>query len=543
MISILNFPLSLFMSIVLVPLLMRYANVLGLVDRPDGVRKIHTRVIPKSGGLAIALAVLIPILYSSSKLTELIPLLIGSLVIVISGLLDDRYDLNFKWKFLGQIIAILIFLAGTPGLSEKTFFDNELFSGNEFLSEWATTAILFVFLVGVSNAINLSDGLDGLAAGITMISLGLIALLANDAELMSVFIVALALMGALMGFLRYNTHPAQVFMGDTGSQFIGYTSAALAIYLSQNSVSAISPVLPVLILGIPIMDTLMVMSVRMYAGKSPFYPDKNHIHHQLMKFGFRHYEAVAILYLVQICLVVTTYFLRYQHELILLLFYFLFASTCLGLLYLANVRQWKFRVETTDSVFVDRRNPLLRSMNWIFEYSVGIITLGLCLALTILNFATIQSHFMVMQLALVLLLGSFLVGIFFPQLSALTTRLLAYSATVLLLYAFAVSFTTGIAGTLLNIILFFLGAFLLLSIRMTRKDQFQLNNQDLIILFILLVGPLLPFEGDDGVKIGVMLFRMSIMIYAIEYVISKSQRFNFILKCFSTLTLFSVCFI
>ncbi len=537
MISMLNFPLSLFMSIVLVPLLMRYADILGLVDRPDGVRKIHTKIIPKSGGLAIALAVLIAILYSNSKLTELVPLLLGSLVIVISGLLDDRYDLNFKWKFLGQIIAILIFLVGTPGLSEKTLFYSHFFSG------WVTSTILFIFLLGVSNAINLSDGLDGLAAGITMISLGLIALLASDAELACVFIVALALMGALMGFLRYNTHPAQVFMGDTGSQFIGYTSAALAIYLSQNSVSAISPVLPVLILGIPIMDTLMVMSVRIYSGKSPFYPDKNHIHHQLMKFGFRHYEAVAILYVVQICLVITTYLLRYQHEVVLLLFYFLFASLCLGCLYLANLKQWKFRLEATNAVFVDRRNPLLRSMNWVFEYSVGIITFCFCLALAILSFSTIQSHFVILRLALFLLVGSFLIGILFPKLNVLTTRLLAYSATVLLLYAFAVSFTNGMAGTLLNIILFFLGAFLLLSIRLTRKDQFQLNNQDLIILFILLVGPLLPFEGDDGVKVGVMLFRMSIMIYAIEYVISKSQKFNFMIKCFATLILFSVCFI
>jgi UDP-GlcNAc:undecaprenyl-phosphate/decaprenyl-phosphate GlcNAc-1-phosphate transferase len=535
MINMLNFPLSLFLSIALVPLLMRYANVLGLVDRPDGVRKIHTHTIPKSGGLAIAIAVLIPVLYSSGKLTELVPLLIGSLVIVISGLLDDRYDLNFKWKFIGQIIAIVIFLVGTPSLSEKTFF-------NDAFPAWITTAILFIFLLGVSNAINLSDGLDGLAAGITMISLGLIALLASNAELANVFIVSMALMGALMGFLRYNTHPAQVFMGDTGSQFIGYTSAALAVYLSQNLVSAVSPVLPIMILGLPIMDTLMVMSVRMYAGKSPFYPDKNHIHHQLMKFGFRHYEAVAILYVVQIMLVITTYFLRYQHEITLLIFYILFASLCLSCLYIANLKQWKFRFEREELVFVERRNPFLRSMSWIFEYSVGIITGCFCLALAVLSFSTLESHLVIMRLALALLLGSFLIGIIFPRFSTLTTRLLSYSATVLLLYAFSVSVTTGITGSVLNVILFFLGVLLLLSIRLTRKDQFQLNNQDLIILFILLVGPLLPFEGEDGVKIGVMLFRMSILIYAIEYVISKSQRCNFIIKCFSTLTLFSVCF-
>ena len=519
------------------PLLMRYANVLGLVDRPDGIRKIHTKVIPKSGGLSIALAVLIPILYSSSKLSELVPLLIGSLVIVISGLLDDRYELNFKWKFLGQIIAILIFLIGTPELSGKIFSEaSSFYRVLNFL-------ILFVFLLGVSNAINLSDGLDGLAAGITMISLGLIALLSSNTEITSVLIVAMALMGALMGFLRFNTHPAQVFMGDTGSQFIGYTSAALAVYLSQNSVAAISPVLPVLILGLPIMDTLMVMSVRIYSGKSPFYPDKNHIHHQLMKFGFRHYEAVAILYIVQICLVLTTYTLRYQNEFLLLLVYCIFAALCLGCLYFANLTQWKFRTEILTTGFVDRRNPFLRSMNWLYEYSVVTIAICVCIALTILSVATIQSHIVVMRLALSLLIGSFLLGILFPRLTILTTRLLAYSATVLLLYTFAVSFTTGTAGVYLNIILFLLGAFLLLSIRMTRKDQFQLNNQDLIILFILLVGPLLPFEGDDGVRIGVMLFRMSIMIYAIEYIISKSQKLNFVIKVFSTLILFSVCFL
>ena len=536
MISMLNFPLSLFLSIVLVPFLMRYADLLGLVDRPDGIRKIHTKTIPKSGGLAIALAVLVPVLYSSNMLKDLLPLLLGSLVIVVSGFLDDRYDLNFKWKFLGQIIAILIFLIGTPELSGKIFSDGST------LSKVLNFSIIFIFLLGVSNAINLSDGLDGLAAGITMISLGLIALLASISEMINVLIVAMALMGALMGFLRFNTHPAQVFMGDTGSQFIGYTSAALAVYLSQNSVSAISPVLPVLILGLPIMDTLMVMSVRLYAGKSPFYPDKNHIHHQLMKFGFRHYEAVAILYIVQICLVLATFMLRYHDELILLFAYFLFASICLGLLYFANIKQWKFRIETVGAIFVDRRNPLLRGMSWIYKYSVITIAICICIALSILSYATLESHIIVMRLGLILLIGAFVLGILFPKLGSLITRLLAYSATVLLLYTFGVSFSSGYAGIFLNITLLLLGFLLLLSIRMTRKDQFQLNNQDLIILFILLVGPLLPFEGDDGLDIGVMLFRVSIMIYAIEYVISKSKKLEFFMKLYSTLILFSVCF-
>lgn len=536
MISALNFPLSLFLSIALVPIFMRYAHILGLVDMPDGVRKIHTKLIPKSGGLAIAIAVLIPLLYSSGKLTELIPLLLGAFIIVIFGLIDDRYELNFKWKFIGQVIAILVFLIGTPELSEKPLFYNHAFP------EWTIKTILFIFLLGACNAINLSDGLDGLAAGITMISLGLIALLASNAELTSVLIVAMALMGALMGFLRYNTHPAQVFMGDTGSQFIGYTCAALAIYLSQNSTAAISPVLPVLILGVPIMDTLMVMSVRMYAGKSPFYPDKNHIHHQLIKFGFHHYEAVAILYLVQICLVSSTYFLRFKSENILLCSYIVFSSVCLGLLYIGHLKGWKFRRELPDLVPIERRNPLFRGMNFIYHYSVGIVTACFCVALAVLSISTISYHSLVMRLSLFLLISIFLLGIFLPRFNILITRMLAYSSTVLLLYVFSASYSDETISLCLNVLLLFLGAFLLLAIRMTRRDQFQLNNQDLIILFILLVGPILPFQGEDGVKIGVMLFRMSVLIYAIEYVISKSSRHNFIINCFSTLTLFSICF-
>lgn len=165
MTGVLSFPLSLFVSMALVPILMRYADFLGLVDRPDGIRKIHSHVIPKSGGLAIAIAVFVSVIYNFEFIYELIPLLSGALVIVIFGYLDDRFDLNYKWKFVGQIIAILIFIIGTPQLfeSDPIGFAQQLFS----------YIFLFLFLLGTSNAINLSDGLDGLAAGVTFLSLGI----------------------------------------------------------------------------------------------------------------------------------------------------------------------------------------------------------------------------------------------------------------------------------------------------------------------------------------------------------------------------------
>lgn len=537
MTNILNFPLSLFLSIALIPVLMRYANFLGLVDRPDGIRKIHTRIIPKSGGLSIAIAVFIPLLYSYKALFDLLPLLSASLIIVVFGFLDDRFDLHYKWKFLGQILAILVFLIGTPGLYEKHHFF-------EFaMPDWTIKIILFVFLLGVSNAINLSDGLDGLAAGVTFISLGLIAFLAGEAEVGRVVTVCMALMGSLMGFLRYNTHPARVFMGDTGSQFIGFTSAALAVYLSQYQGSAINPVLPVLILGLPIMDTLMVMTVRMYSGKSPFYPDKNHIHHQLMKFGFRHYEAVAILYVLQITLVSIAYFFRFFDAFILAGIYFAFTSSCLGFLYVCNRRQWKFRIEEPSPEFVERRNPILRSLHWVYEYGASVILVCIGIAWAILSIATLEYHATLRPLVFLLLIIAFFTGILFPKRVILSAKILSYSATVLTLYAFSQLYGDGFADKLLNGTLILLGVFLMLSIKLTRKELFQLNNQDLIIIFILMVGPLLPIENGDGVRVGVMLFRISILIYAIEYFLSKSPQKNFILRVFSAITLFSLCYV
>ena len=148
-----------------------------------------------------------------------------------------------------------------------------------------------------------------------------------------------------------------------------------------------------------------------------------------------------------------------------------------------------------------------------------------------------------MRLALLLLVATFVLGIAVPRWSMSTARILAYSATVLLLYTFAVSVDNSVTGFWLNVILYFMGGCVLLAIRMTRKYQFQLNNQDLIILFVLLVGPLLPFAGDDGLRVGVMIFRIAVMIYAVEFILNKSKKLNLVIKLVSAISLFTICFI
>jgi UDP-GlcNAc:undecaprenyl-phosphate GlcNAc-1-phosphate transferase len=531
-IALLSFPIALLMSMLLVPILMHFAPNLRLVDRPDGLRKMHMHIMPKSGGLAVGLAVLISILYFFDQFTALIPLLLGSLVILFSGLMDDIFDLNFKWKFFFQMIASFIFLFGTPEIYEKLYFSHSFFSG------FATKIVLFTFLMGVSNAINLSDGLDGLAAGITLLSLSIIALFASEAELVAVLIMAMALMGALMGFLRYNTHPAQVFMGDTGSQFIGFTTAALAIYLSQNTASAISPALPLLILGLPILDTLMVMAVRIHAGKSPFSADKNHLHHRLIKFGFRHSHAVLILYCVQMLLMVAAYQLRYQHELIILFFYLVFSTVFLTVLFFTKLENFNFKEKLITQHLNIIKISWLSALTGVFNSSFKVMTFLYACIFMMLNLYCIKFGSVVDYLPLYLLILCFTLMRVFKNNQLLTTRLVAYSSVILLIYNFSVINSSPIIENISNVSFIALAAFFILSIRTMKNNLFRFNNHDVIILCVFFMGSLMSLPASGDAKIEVMLFRFALIIYVVEYLILNSKKSALFIKLSSFYSLF-----
>lgn len=529
----LSFTLSLFMSFALVPLCMRYADALGLIDKPDGVRKIHKKIIPRSGGLAISLAVLLPLVYLFSQINELFYLLIGSIVIVIFGILDDRYELNYKWKFLGQVIAIIIFLLGTPEISKLPFNINSL-------PEWLAYSILFFFILGATNAVNLADGLDGLAAGTILISLGFIAYIAYEGGVDSIFILACGLMGSLLGFLRYNTHPASVFMGDTGSQFIGYMSVTLAVTVTQYGSTATSPVLPLIIMGLPILDTLMVMSIRISDGKSPFSPDKNHLHHQLIKLGFHHYETVAVIYLLQIVLILIAYILRYDSDSNLLLCYFLFSISVLAFIYLARSNEWLFHSSIKKDQHLERRNPILRKLNWVYLYNSQIITISVGFIWLVLIYSNNNLESSLVFMAQILLISALGIKIIFPKLTLLSTRISTYSISVLSLYPCSVLENSSLSNTTINTLLLHLGLILALSIRMTRRDQFHLDNQDILILFVLLIGPLLPIGTSLETEFGTMLIRLAVMLYAVEYLITKNKGNLQLLNLLSILALTSI---
>jgi UDP-GlcNAc:undecaprenyl-phosphate GlcNAc-1-phosphate transferase len=210
--------------------------------------------------------------------------------------------------------------------------------------------ITLLLIVGATNAINLADGLDGLAGGMTLfifICLCALAYLSGDKTVM---IMCLAMLGALFGFLSFNTYPASVFMGDAGSQFLGFVSIVLALKITQGD-SLMSPVLPLLIMGFPLLDTLIVIWERIRNKRSPFIADNNHFHHKLLSLGFFHTEAVVIIYLLQSIFVASAYIFRFSSDWLILALYLIISCTIIFFFHIAGTYGIKFkRYEIIDKV-------------------------------------------------------------------------------------------------------------------------------------------------------------------------------------------------
>jgi UDP-GlcNAc:undecaprenyl-phosphate GlcNAc-1-phosphate transferase len=515
MTTIYSFTVALFLTIALIPLCVRLGPLLGLMDAPGEARKIHVRSIPRSGGLAMAVGVTLPLLFFLPPAPYLLHLLAATGLIVVFGLLDDHNSLDYKWKFFGQIIAVVIVLSG--GLVMQRL---PLMGLNE-VSPWLAYPLTFLFILGVTNAINLTDGLDGLAAGSTLLTLAVIVALAAQTENHYGSLIALTTIGGVLGFLRYNTHPAVVFMGDTGSQFLGFVAACLSVHVTQADSSAISPVVPLLLLGLPVLDTLTVMIIRLAARRSPFSPDRNHLHHQMIALGFRHNEAVALIYVLQTLLLTLAFALRYAADELLLVVYALFSAALLGILYYARRRQWQFRAERPQQPFIDRRNIFLRKIPWFYPRSDHIVQL--LLSLLLLSPLFVSAGREVSRVATIMAPVLLLALLAYRRFPAWSTRLCIYSASVICVYLITVN--SGIAAWLpwLDGGFILLAAVLALAMRMTRREQFRLDTQDLLILVLILVAPLLPFAPLNHHTVGEIALRLAVLMYSCEFIIGKSE--------------------
>lgn len=292
--AILFFP-ALLLTLWLTPWAVRLSARVGAVDPPDG-RKVHTRTISRLGGLAMVAGVFVPLLLFRTLDRTLAAFLAGALVVSLTGLLDDIYRIRPAVKFAGETLgaATFVFLGGIS----LTDLGDFLGMGTVYTGAFAPAVTVFC-MVGVMNALNLSDGLDGLAGGIAAIGCIFLGTFAYVAQDWTSFPILIVLFGAILGFLRYNSYPADLFMGDAGSLLLGYSLAAVTVMMSRGSGAGadLSPVTVAGILALPITDTLLVMFRRLRHRGSPFRPDRTHLHHRLMDLGIPHAAVVPVLYI------------------------------------------------------------------------------------------------------------------------------------------------------------------------------------------------------------------------------------------------------
>ena len=284
------------------PLVRRLAFRIGAIDIPKDARRMHKRPTPRIGGLAIVFGFLVATIcfaFPYCDKRELLGTLLAVLIIVVMGVFDDCKDLPAIFKFVIQIIAALIVIY-VGGIKISVFTNPNILSDNPYwvLPQWLSIVITVVWIVFITNAVNFLDGLDGLAAGVSAImsiSLVFISIRSNE---ISIAILGIALMGSCFGFLPFNFNPAKIFMGDTGSTFLGFMLATLSIQGVFKSYAVISFAVPLLILGLPLFDASFAMIRRILRGESPMMADRGHLHHRLIDMGFSQKQTVFILYAI-----------------------------------------------------------------------------------------------------------------------------------------------------------------------------------------------------------------------------------------------------
>jgi UDP-GlcNAc:undecaprenyl-phosphate/decaprenyl-phosphate GlcNAc-1-phosphate transferase len=515
----LAFVVALSATAALIPVLARWAPVLGLTDQP-GPRKVHVTPVPRVGGLAMGIGLLLPALVVIPLTGPMRGLLVGILVLLGFGLWDDRVELRYPMKLLGQTIAVtLCMVVGDVRIGTL------MIDGTNVLPGLASDIITFVFLLGVTNAVNLSDGLDGLAGGLVLLCLCAIALFSLVSGHMAVVALCLIEAGAILGFLRFNTHPARIFMGDSGSQVLGFSVGALALLATQGPDSDLSAALPLLLLGLPILDTLTVMTTRIRAGHSPFSADKNHLHHRLLAIGFSHREAVAIVYLLQVSLVLLAYFLRFESDVEVVAAFCVFGVVVLGSLHWARTTGWKFQ----------RLDPkgLTHAHLSLFPTAARIPSIALALMITCLvayaaMVVTTSRHVDVdlgvlslCMLAALLVLASWKAerSLHWYQRGA------TYVSVVLLVYLDQTSpqkpaMLATVSWTLIGIT----GAAAVARFWLSATRRFEVTTLDLIVAFIALVLPSLPGSLNMPSDLPYGIAKAVILLYVVEMLLTFDLR-------------------
>ena len=283
-------------SLLLTPIVKKIAIHINALDYPNE-RKIHQKPMPRLGGLAIYLAFIVGYAIFGQVNTQMLSILIGGFALIITGMIDDINPIKARYKLIAQIFAaVFVVIYGEIYFTEISFLGIRF-----FINKYLSYAVSSLFIVAITNAINLIDGLDGLATGISSIyfaTIAIIALLLNKIGGLDI-ILSVIMLGATLGFLPFNFPPAKIFMGDTGSLFLGYMISIIAL-LGFKVTTITSLVVPLCILAIPIFDTIFAILRRLLKHENIGHADKEHFHHQLLKLKYSPTASILIIYFIDI---------------------------------------------------------------------------------------------------------------------------------------------------------------------------------------------------------------------------------------------------
>ena len=511
--------ISMLFTLVLIPPLVKYADVIGAIDKPNA-RKVHSNVIPRIGGIAMILGAFVPMLIWLPLDKQYLSILAGVLVIFGFGIWDDRKEISYKFKFLGQFVASLIVVV-VGDISVKHV---------PFLSDMAIPVIVsqcftILCLLAITNALNLADGLDGLAGGTTLLSFGLIGILSLNSDAPYVLMVTMSVVGCVLGFLRFNSHPAVIFMGDTGSQFLGFILGVQMILLTQSADLALSKTLPLLMLGLPLLDTLTVMLKRMLEGRSPFTPDKNHLHHRLLALGFSHYETVVILYLIQSVFVVSAFLTCYSADWIPALLFAVYVMALLATLNYLEKNNAKLSSFGSISALVKaQRNWMAKQLQIvnIEKYTVFYVAL-VVLVLTFYSLTFEASYSADIQTLPIILSIVFALSIFSKTIRIWVDRAAAYTFCALLAYLGYGNHAQFEAFYYLEWGLVVASAlWIFVIIPLQNASKFETSPFDILIVLLSLLIPYFAEEASKIDRLAVNIIKFMVLLYLFEYVLSRN---------------------
>jgi UDP-GlcNAc:undecaprenyl-phosphate GlcNAc-1-phosphate transferase len=512
---VMSFILAMVVTMLALPVLARIAGILGVLDQPGG-RKVHSAPIPRVGGLAMALGVLAAALLTLHLQAPDRWFLAATMVLVGFGAWDDRVDLDYRIKFAGQLLAVAVAVIwGDVRIRTITLDDSIL------LPDWVSLPLTVIFLVGITNAVNLADGLDGLAGGTTFLSLCAIALLSSATAGGVEAALPLVFAGAVLGFLRFNTYPASVFMGDAGSQLLGFSLGVLSIRATQNEATQVSAAIPLLLLALPIVDTLIVMVRRIIEKRSPFSADKNHIHHKLLGLGFAHHEAVMVIYAVQGTLFVAAYFLRFESDLLILAVVSAFFAATAGTLRLAANSGWRLRPagSVAERLYSASR---IRVLPTLTKTALG-AALALYAALVVAETSRLSGDIRLLVGGLLAAIVGFMAVMRKAPLGLAEKSALFVTATVLVYLEAAETHPDPILARVSWICVGVAALATAIRLRLLNDRRFQVTPLDLIILFMALVVPnlpgtlTLPNGGSGGIA------KLIVILYSIEVLVSRAD--------------------